>query len=110
MTEVKHTPLPWLVDRNASYCAIRAKSGLSVGDTCASDPSTKDFPLGTANAAFIVRACNSHYELVEALSLWKEFWDDMPKGQLGKLTFDVGLLNDAFIAMSKALAKAKGAA
>ncbi len=46
-------------------------------------------------------------QAIEALNLWQAFWDDMPKGQLGKISCDIGLLNDAFIATSKALAKAK---
>jgi translation elongation factor EF-Ts len=45
---------------------------------------------------------------LEALAAWQEFWDKMPKGQLGKLVFDVGLLNIAFIKTGKAMAKAKG--
>ena len=47
-------------------------------------------------------------ELLEALKTWTAFWDDMPKGQLGKLVFDVGLLNDAFIKTRAAIAKATG--
>ncbi len=41
-----------------------------------------------ANAAFIVRACNAHYELVEALEAVKAWMDDLdiPELQDGKLT------------------------
>jgi hypothetical protein len=42
-------------------------------------------------------------ELEEALRAWDTFWDDMPKGQLGKLVLNVGLLNDAFIKMHRVL-------
>lgn len=45
-------------------------------------------------------------ELMKALSLWDKFWDDMPKGQLGRIVCDIGLLNDAFIATRAAIAKA----
>lgn len=47
-------------------------------------------------------------ELLDALQTWNEFWDTMPKGQMGKLSFDVGLLNDGFIKMGKAIARATG--
>jgi hypothetical protein len=50
---------------------------------------------------------NSHAALVAALEKWLEFWDNMPKGQMGKLCFDVGLLNDAFIMTERVLAAAK---
>ena len=46
------------------------------------------------------RAC------VEALKLHQKFWDEMPKGQLGKIVCDIGLLNDAFIKTRKALTEA----
>lgn len=47
-------------------------------------------------------------ELVEATKLWDKFWDKMPKGQLGKIVCDIGILNDAFIKTGQALAKIKG--
>ena len=36
-------------------------------------------------------------KMLKALQSWEKFWDDMPKGQLGKIVCDVGLLNDAFM-------------
>jgi len=42
-------------------------------------------------------------EAIEALKLWQRFWDEMPKGQLGGIVCDIGILNDAFIATSKVL-------
>ena len=61
----KHTPLPWKVallgelivgpsERVIAACAFLA-DGVGGPDEI------------TANAKFIVRACNSHYQLVEAL-------------------------------------------
>lgn len=46
-------------------------------------------------------------ELLDAIKAWDEFWKDMPKGQMGKLCFDVGLLNDAFLKTNRVLAKYK---
>lgn len=60
-----------------------------------------------ANAELIVRAVNSHHELLDALKTWNKFWETMPKGQMGKLSFDVGLFNEGFVKMRKALAKAE---
>lgn len=42
-------------------------------------------------------------KLKKALLLHKKFWDEMPKGQLGKIVCDIGVLNDAFIATREAL-------
>ena len=68
--EQKHTKLPWVVDENAvdsdpnnGYTHHRVALCLasdSCGDMC------------YANAEFIVTACNSHYDLLEAL---EELWE-----------------------------------
>jgi hypothetical protein len=46
-------------------------------------------------------------KLMDALVTWKRFWDTMPKGQMGKLSFDVGLFNQGFIKMEAALKAAQ---
>jgi len=61
-------------------------------------------PMGEENARLISAAP----ELLDALKTWEAFFDTMPKGQWGKLVFDVGLLNDAFVKTRTALNKAKG--
>jgi hypothetical protein len=65
MAIAQHTPLPWHKD-------IHGHIGDSKGTNIASTWTTPDdnCPEGrpaTANAAFIVRACNAHYDLLEAL-------------------------------------------
>ena len=45
-------------------------------------------------------------EMLAALKTWLLFWDDMPKGQLGKIVCDIGLLNEAFCMTSEAIKKA----
>lgn len=45
-------------------------------------------------------------DLLEALQLFVQFFDEMPKGQLGNIVCDIGLLNDSFIKSSKAIKKA----
>lgn len=47
-------------------------------------------------------------DMLNALKMWQKFWDTMPKGQMGKLVFDVGLFNDALIAMDRSVRKAEG--
>jgi hypothetical protein len=48
-------------------------------------------------------------ELLEALKLWQRFWEDMPKGQLGRVVCNIGYLNDAFLKTSSAIAKTEKA-
>ena len=49
----------------------------------------------------------AHDKCIEALRLWKEFWDKMPQGQLGKINCDIGILNNAFITTREALKESK---
>lgn len=72
---IKHAPTPWFVVEEASW-----RDGLTI----ATDPegreavaiTTRGFEDGPsrANAAFIVRACNAHEALVEALKLIRFQW------------------------------------
>ena len=69
-----HTPLPWAAQPletgdDAGVSIIGSDLG---GLVCASLPwpseiDSGDYSRVESNAAFIVRACNSHYQLVEAL-------------------------------------------
>jgi hypothetical protein len=69
-----HTPLPWAAQPletgdDAGVSIIGSDLG---GLVCASLPwpteiDSGDYSRVEANAVFIVRACNSHYQLVEAL-------------------------------------------
>ena len=47
-------------------------------------------------------------EMLEALKSWLQFWDAMPKGQLGKIVCNIGFLNEAFQKTTFAIAKAEG--
>ncbi len=60
--EAAHTPTPWGDNNN---CQFVSPSGLLIGDTGNGDQRT--WAERRANAAFIVRACNSHAALVAAL-------------------------------------------
>ncbi|MFA7308101.1 MAG: hypothetical protein WC026_15675 [Hyphomicrobium sp.] len=61
---VEHTKTPWRVGRNGGDDAVF--SGNRVVAMC--DTDTNAERVDKANAAFIVRACNCHAELVEALA------------------------------------------
>jgi len=60
--EPKHTPLPWF---NETECLIPRIYGPGHCPVASSNIPIKE--IDEANAEFIVRACNAHYELVEAL-------------------------------------------
>jgi len=57
----KHTALPW--EEHDYY--VSDKDGNTIALTDNGDP--EKFEIHQANAEFIVRACNSHYDLLEAL-------------------------------------------
>ena len=73
MTEAKHTPGPWKkadIGRNASYFTTGKQGSPVIWSV--TDGKNRICVLSAldeaeANAAFIVRACNSHYEMLEAL-------------------------------------------
>lgn len=56
-----------------------------------------------ANAARLVRCWNMHDELVDVVKTTKAFFDSMPKGQFGKISCDIGLMNSMFIGITNVL-------
>lgn len=71
---VAHSPLPWRVDPSANrggsgtHCGITCEDGegVFVADIYADCEQLPD-AVAEANAEFIVRACNSHHDLIAAL-------------------------------------------
>jgi len=55
MTEIKHTPLPWV---HGELYTIENQTGDKIARLYRCDETT------IANLRFIVNACNSHYDLV----------------------------------------------
>lgn len=97
MTE-KHTPTPWeLIDVLGNVTVMAGDIQLLSYYSPA--------PVNRANAALIVRAVNSHEQLVSALKLVSKAMDELMPG-LPNLACDVGLINDACIAMNRALQSA----
>ncbi len=80
-----HTALPWVVedDERTHICRISGDETIEVvGYNVSGEREVIGCegilggPEGEANAAFIVRACNSHYQLVSALrEAIEELWD-----------------------------------
>lgn len=65
---MKHTELPWGVNAIASTHIVSDKRSIgSVGGY--SDGTEKTHLENIANAAFIVKACNNFYEMLELLKL-----------------------------------------
>ncbi len=57
----KHTPTPWVNELSADGSIRQEETGRSICEF------PYDWPEDKFNAAFIVRACNAHDELVAAL-------------------------------------------
>jgi hypothetical protein len=78
---MKHTQLPWMICIGDMIKSANTETlGARVADCDTSAMSDKPY-LATepdkANAAFIVRACNSHYELLAALELCTRYLADL---------------------------------
>lgn len=74
-----HTPLPWAISNgSAQYIWGDAR-------WVAATMGVRDAE-GAANAAFIVRACNSHYQLVEALRELTEFCEKSCNGGMWRFS------------------------
>jgi len=67
-TEVKHTPEPWEINDyiNKSICVKFWINAKNCNDTIIEIKSYDNIKKAKANANFIIKACNSHYELLEA--------------------------------------------
>lgn len=77
-----HTPTPWFAVRNSKYWEINTGDcdySPSIAECCPSKCKWGE-DVEAANAAFIVRACNSHEALVEALKAIREEATAYPEG------------------------------
>lgn len=64
---VGHTPTPWVIEAGTDGIIRGSADDRWIAKTSVSDPSGWD--TDAANAAFIVRACNNHEEILAALKL-----------------------------------------
>lgn len=123
-----HTPLPWQamepdeIDVFVPIIGVRLgadgepletpTNGLVGGATLfPTEIDAEDYERAKANAAFIVRAANSHYELLEALfdmlptPLCGEAWG-LPDDEAVSITVNFGEIRRARAAIAKATGKA----
>jgi len=96
MTQTKHSPMA----RRAALAIINS----TVNPALRHKASKVTAPL----LAEIIDRETAAPELLEAVKLWRQFFDDMPKGQFANISCDIGLMNDAFIKSRAAIAKATG--
>lgn len=104
----KPTPGPWRLEGGAVadqvyVVGVNGEQVASISPTVGQEK-RGNYETYKKNALIIAAAPG----LLEALKTWKEFWDTMPKGQMGNLSFNVGLFNEGFIKMERAIAKAEG--
>ena len=91
---MKHTPLPWLADNGDSEVwGIFDDNGAELAYLIklpSIEPS-KEFDESKANAEFIVRACNCHYDLLDSLKFAKsviqsgECWTETCEKMIDKI-------------------------
>ena len=73
--QAAHTPTPWIIASQIAGEGIWIESeGDEPEEICKVSAETTGEKEAKANAAFIVRACNSHAALVEALELVDDMW------------------------------------
>lgn len=64
---VEHTPLPWRISDDGDFLETLDPVELDMERRAIADLRYFHMPFNEANAAFIVRACNSHDALIKAL-------------------------------------------
>lgn len=100
---MKHTKLPWHVGMKPGPMIYGTK-GEQIADMMEANGEADLFPYvgeNQANAAFIVRACNSHYELIAAL-------EELTKSYHSKSMMPVDKFPAMWAFCESAIAKAKG--
>jgi hypothetical protein len=103
MTERKHSPIPFHKEFDEQYevMFIYAEDGTCIGETT----TTPDYRLNDINAEFVLTACNSHYELLEALEEVEHQLYNYIAEHYGSYTAE----SDVFIRQARAvITKAKG--
>lgn len=116
MTQAKHTPLPWKVQNGGgtnTELLIVADKGQYVphfnGQAVAALLMYGETRPHEANAAFIVCACNLHYELLEALKLLLKWEGTSTLNGIG-IECETDELEEAKSRAAAAIAKAEGGA
>lgn len=104
MTDAQHTPLPWRTNTIIEGRAIAIEAGRNTHICQVAKDALLSHDETNANAAFIVRACNSHYELLGALKdIRSRFASCIAQGN-GEIAGD----KEALARADSAIAKAEG--
>lgn len=103
MSAPKFTPGPWTTDEDVEHEAVLGADGVYVADCCICHVK-RTTTACRANAAFIVRACNAHDALVEALRRAEQKLG----AYVGVCRGDKELTGTVLPMVSAALAKANG--
>jgi hypothetical protein len=90
MTQQKHTPTPWTLEWECEDTGILKDAN---GEHITHINGSRYFDdrqdeIAHENAAFIVRACNSHYELLASLKACLEVFGDDANGFIVKKARD----------------------
>jgi hypothetical protein len=108
---MKHTPLPWNLEKLESDTQGYRRSSAGDFAVIAENLMTPCFvfgidPEGQANAEFIVKAVNCHYELLWALKHYVAEWDYNHKSE----SHITGITTppSSYYMAKEAIAKAKG--
>lgn len=102
----KHTPVPWRVSGGFNM-KVRAGESTEIAD-CAGDDAPKTASECAANAAFIVRACNAHDDMLAACRSAVVYLHEFLKGWAGKERREQAD-HDLIDPIRQAIAKATGA-
>ncbi|MBK9058109.1 MAG: hypothetical protein IPL82_09865 [Elusimicrobia bacterium] len=104
----KHTPGPWNFSKDGAeiFPETGPNGYVELCRVVGPWDGSKFYDKGTAKAN--ARLIAAAPEMLEALKSWLQFWDAMPKGQLGKIVCNIGFLNEAFLKTASAIAKAEG--
>lgn len=106
--ELKITPEPWTAyyfpaagEKNPAKWVIEGdheRGGIAIGEVYVGGAEANGY--SSEDNAKLMRAAP---QLFQALSLFQAFFDNMRKGQLGRISCDIGILNDAFIETRKVM-------
>lgn len=111
------TPTPWRVfpgDKSSVYSDTGDVLIVQVGDEllCNDDEMVPEPDEAVSNAAFIVRACNTHYQMLEALKALDASWTaEFPAGpDTEDLRYGIGRLSEETVGIWKQIRAAIAAA
>lgn len=113
----QHTPEPWVVTFDKHGRASVWKDGDEKPESCRLSiaelhynhdananriTSCVNACAGMADPAAEIAALRERInEAMDAVKMWLRFFDEMPKGQFGKIACDIGLMNESFIKSRK---------